>query len=307
MKKIGLLVLICLLLFCILVGCSGNKESEEDENLTVAVAIPPLKTFVEKVAGKDVSIVTVIPPGNSPANYQPSPKEMVAISNAKVYFTFNMPTEQANILHKLPELNSKAALVDLQERVFTVYPSRQITAHYHEDEHEEEHEGEEESVHIDPHVWLSPKRAIVIVEGIRDTLVKLDSKNEKLYKENSAAYIKELKKLDKEIISEFKDKKSKTFIIFHPTYGYFADDYGLKMVPIEVDGKEATAKGLEDVINTAKKDNVKAVFYQAEFDNSQAKIIANELGGETIRVAPLSTNYIESLKETVTKMKNVME
>lgn len=302
MKKIVVLFTIAMIMVIFCVGCSSNVE-QGDKKLKVAVAIPPLKTFVMKVAGDNASIVTVIPPGNSPANYQPSPKEMVKISEADVYFSLKMPTEKANILKKISELNKGAKVIDLQEKVFTIYPSRHITEH----EHEGEEDAHEEDIAIDPHVWLSPKRAVVIVEGIRDTLVKLDPDNKEMYMNNSKAYIKEIEELDKYIINEFKDEKNKTFIIFHPTYGYFADDYGLNMVSIELDGKEATAKGLENIIKLADEKKIKAVFYQEEFDSNQAEIIAKEIGGQPMKVSPLSLHYIDSLKETATKMKNIME
>lgn len=286
------------------VKVNGNGE----EKITVAVSIVPQETFVKAVAGDLVNVVTMIPPGNSPANYQPTPKEMTNLSESEIYFSIGVPTEKANILDKVEEFNEDIKVVDLAHKVADVYPDRNFTEeenHSHEDhEHEDEDHGDDDDHDHDgrdPHIWLSPKRVKVMIDAIKDELIAIDSKNKKTYEKNAEEYIEKLDELDTEITEALSDIEQKSFIIYHPAFGYFADDYGLQMITIEKDGKDTTAKHLESVIDLAKEKNIKYVFYQEEFDSKQAETVAKEIDGDTMRVAPLAPNYIENLRDIADK------
>ncbi|MCH4885941.1 ABC transporter substrate-binding protein [Acidaminobacter sp. JC074] len=326
MKK---LIIILSIMMLALVGCSDNTSDQ----LTVAVSIVPQETFVKAVAGDLVDVVVLIPPGSSPANYQPSPQEMAKFNESKVYFHIDVAAEA----HILESVNDDVKLVDLAEFVDEKYPARYFEeGHDHEDEHDADHEDEHDADHEDehdadhedehdadhedeaasehdhdhsgrdPHIWLSPKRVQVMVEVIRDELSALDPDNKETYAENAAAYIEELKGLDKYLEQSFENVDHE-FIMYHPSLGYFADDYGFDMHAIEAEGKQATARDLEMVIELAKAEGIKYVFYQEEFDSSQAEIVAKEIGGTTIKVAPLSGDYINNLKTIAEKMLNSFE
>lgn len=293
------LALILLFGMLLLFGCT-QQNKEQDNRLKVAVSIVPQKTFVEKIAGDLAEVTVMIPPGNSPANYQPTPKEMKDFSDAQLYFAIGVPAEEANIRPKISELNENMKVVNLAEKVAEVYPDRFFQAE-NEEEHEgnakEETEKEHEHQGRDPHIWLSPKRVIVMVEEMRDALIQLDSENKSVYEENAQNYIQELETLDKEIQKTLQGVDSPSFIIYHPSFGYFAEDYGLNMVAIEENGKTATAQGIKEVVDFANEKEIKVIFYQEEFDSNQAETVAKEIGGETLKVAPLAPNYIENMME----------
>ena len=297
MKKAVLLLLAVCMLFSFTACQSATTDGT---GLTVAVGIVPEATFVEKVAGDLVDVVTLVPPGNSPANYQPTTTEMQALSDASVYFTLQMPTEEANILPKVSDFNEDIIIVNLREAVGEVYPMRHMAAHSHDEEgeaHEEdehEHEGEET---VDPHLWLSPKRAMVMVQTIADELSAIDADHSETYRQNAAEYIASLEEMDSEITEAVSSLENKTFLIYHPAYGYFADDYGLDMISIEIAGKQATAAELQEVIEQALEHGVTTVYYQEEFDDSQAQTVAEEIGGRAAKVAPLSPEYIQGLRD----------
>jgi len=92
--------------------------------------------------------------------------------------------------------------------------------------------------------------------------------------------------------------KNKTFIVYHPALGYFADDYGLTMLSLEEEGKDATAKDFEQKISEAKKQGIKVIFYQAEIDSKQSKAFAEELNGSAEQISPLAPDYIGNLRKT---------
>ena len=287
MKK--LIILVIALLF--LMGC----QQEKSDKLTVAVSIVPEETFVKKVAGDLVHVIVLIPPGNSPTNYQPTPQERAKFNDSKVYFHIDVAAEE----HILQSASKDIKLVDLADPVDVMYPARFFDA-------QEEHDGHSHDGR-DPHIWLSPRRVIVMIETIRDELVLLDPDNKSVYESNASDYIKELSALDNELIAIFESLSNKAFIMYHPSFGYFADDYKLDMHAIEAEGKKATIKELEYIIELAKSEQIKYVFYQEEFDAQQAEIVAKEIGGETINVAPLSGDYINNLKSIAEKMKNILD
>lgn len=272
-----------LLVAFLLSGC--NSTDSESELLSIAVTIAPQKRFVEKVAGNKAKVVTMIPAGNSPANYQPSPKEMIIFDSADIYFSIGVAAE-SNIKPLIK--NEDIQKVYLEEIVSDIYFDRFFE--------EDDHDGHDEHTGRDPHIWLSPKRVILMVESIMNELIKEDPINASYYKENAKLYINDLIGLDQYLKDIFSSLGNKEFIIYHPSFGYFADEYGLNMIAIEEDGKEATARRLEEIIDMAIQSDIKFILYQEEFDSQQAELIAKEIGGTAIKVNPLSEDYINNLK-----------
>lgn len=294
MKKIkafrmlmGLALVIGLLL--LISGCQSGEKSQatsEGDKPIIAVTIVPEKTFVEAVCGDLAEVIALVPPGNSPENYEPTPQEMEKFSQAAVYFTIGVPTEEANIIPNAGAVK----IVSLQEAAKAVYPERVF-----------------ESGGRDPHIWLSPKRVEVMVKTIAAEMSALDPENKAVYEKNAAAYIAQLQDLDQEITAALAPVQNKKFIVYHPAFGYLADDYGLEMVALEEEGKEATAQQLQTIIDLAKAENIKVIFYQEEIDSSQSQAFADELGGKTIQLAPLAANYIENLQKMAKTMAEVMK
>ncbi|MGB4659342.1 MAG: zinc ABC transporter substrate-binding protein, partial [Mobilitalea sp.] len=127
------------------------------------------------------------------------------------------------------------------------------------------------------------------------------------YEQNAVDYIAQLDEVDQEIKDALKGVESKNFIVYHPAFGYIADDYGLKMYALEEEGKEATAQHLQDMIDLAKEENIKVIFYQEEIDSSQSEAFAEEIGGKTIQLAPLAADYINNLKNMAKTMAEAMQ
>lgn len=252
----------------------------------IAVSIVPEQTFVEAVCGDLVDIVTLVPSGSSPENYEPTAQEMEKFSDASLYFSIGVPTEEANILPNVGDIK----VISLQDEVAAVYEDRTF-----------------ESGERDPHIWLSPKRVKVMVETIAKEMSELDPDNKGTYEQNAADYIVKLDEVDQEIKDALKGVESKNFIVYHPAFGYIADDYGLKMYSLEEEGKEATAQHLQDMIDLAKKENIKVIFYQEEIDSSQSEAFAEEIGGKTIQLSPLAADYIDNLKNMAQTMGEAMQ
>jgi len=280
MKKIlftGIISLLCLTG----VYAAGSKEVIETKPL-ISVSIIPEEAFVKNIVKDKMDILTLIGKGGSPEDYELTPKERAAFELSDLYFTIGVPAEELTIL---PFINDDTKVVSLADEVEKVYSPLYI------------------GTSRDPHIWMSPKRVIVMVNTIAEEVSKLDEANRDFYEANALAYIEELTSVDEYISSYLSDIDTREFIVYHPAFGYFADDYNLICTIIEEEGKEATAKSLANLISDAKMKEIKNVFYQAEISEVQSATIAKELGGEAIQLNPLAENYIENLKETAKLIK----
>lgn len=271
MKKSILMLFLFVLTFSFL-GC--NTTNDSNGKIKIAVSIVPEASFVEAVASDLVEVITIIPPGFSPANYEPSAKTMANLAEASIYFTIGVPAEATTILPNTGSLYT----VHLENVVNAIYPDRMFS---------------EES--RDPHIWLSIKRVKVIVQTIADELKLIDPDNALVYQTNANAYITQLDNVDQSISELFADTQMNKFIVFHPSYGYFADEYNLEMISLEEDGKEATPQHLQEVIDLAETYQIHTVFYQAEIDSSQVQAFAEEINATMIMLDPLSSFYIDNI------------
>ncbi|MDK2937436.1 MAG: zinc transport system substrate-binding protein [Eubacteriaceae bacterium] len=286
MKRRLMLVLFGGMLVFLMTGCSQSSETgQSSDKAVVAVTIVPEQTFVEAVCGDLVDVVTLVPPGSSPENYEPTPQEMADFSQAELYFTIGVPTEDANILSNIGDVK----VVALEDAVAQVYPDRTF-----------------EDGGRDPHIWLSPKRVAVMIDTICAQMSELDPENANTYKANAQSYKDQLETVDSEITEALSGVTNKTFIAYHPAFGYLADDYGLTMVALEEEGKEATPQELQAAIDLAKAQNIKVIFYQEEIDSSQSQSFAEELGGRTIQLEPLSADYINNMSNMAHTMAEAM-
>ena len=277
-----ILIIISAILLTFTVSCKSSSEN------VIAVAIVPLQTFAKQIVKDKFEVVVAVPNGQSPESYEPKPKDIMALTNAKVYFSIGIPNEYTSILPnvkgKKVMLNNLLTQSGYQDRYF-------------------------ENGGRDPHVWLSIKRAIKCVEFMLDEICLLDSENASFYTQNANEYIAKLNEAYTEIATIFNNVSSdkKVFIAYHPSYGYFADEFGLTMYAIENEGHEATIKDLVALTLLAKEKGIKKVFYQAETDKSQALAFANEIDGEAVVLSPLAGDYINNLKEMANKILQSVE
>mgnify|MGYP006290291953 CR=1 FL=1 len=280
-NKIKVSILVFTLIFTSLIFISCNKEQTKDvETETIAVSIIPQRTFLENIVKDELEILTLIPAGSSPASYQPSPKTLEKLENSSIYFSIGVPTEKANIIPFIED-NENLEIVDLAKKVDSKYEPNYF---------------DNEKKARDPHIWLSVKRSILMVKEMKNELVKMYPEKEKLLTNNANEYINKLKNLDEYIKNKSETLENKSFIIFHPSYGYYSNDYNLNMVPLEIGGKKASIKRLQEIIEFAKKENINTFFYQEEMSKKQIDLISKELNGKVIKLKPLGKDYIENQK-----------
>lgn len=253
-------------------------------NINTVVSILPEETFVKAIGGDKIQVTLMVTPGNSPHTYEPKPSQMKAVAKAQLYFAIGVEFEHV-WLPRFKDLNPKMKIVDLSEGI----EKMPMAAHHHETEH---HEADG----LDPHIWTAPENVARIAQHIFDVLTSQDPKNTDYYKANLDAFLAKIKETDIRIKTYLSPlPKGTAFMVFHPSWGYFAKAYGLKQLPVEVEGKNPKPRELIAVIKAAQKAHVRAIFTQPEFSDASAKIIANELHIPVIKVSPLAADWSQNL------------
>ncbi|MEA3371904.1 MAG: zinc ABC transporter substrate-binding protein [Campylobacterota bacterium] len=248
----------------------------------VIVSILPQQVFVEKIAKDKVDVTLMVKPGNSPHSYEPKPSQMISISKADIYFSIDVEFEHT-WLDRFKSQNRELKFVNISENVSKLG----MAEHHHHEEHEKG---------FDPHTWTSPKNVKIMAKSIYETLVEIDPENESFYKSNLDDFIKEIEFTDTQIKDILKDIEPKSkFMVFHPSWGYFANEYSLIQIAVEVDGKKPKPKEIIAVINEAKEESVRVIFTQPEFSDKSAQIIAKEANVSVKKISPLNPNWSKNL------------
>ncbi len=280
-------------------GCVRTIDTDiNDDKIGVIVSIPPQAEFVEKVGGDKVIVTVMVPPGANPHTYEPSPVQLEEVSRAQIYAKVGSGIEFELVwMDKIININEKMLVVDSSGGVkfFAVTYENGVPVDYNE--YDKGSMDESKLKGIDPHIWLSPLNAKIMSENIYEGLVQVDSENQEYYKKNLDNYLAELDILDEEISKMFSEKENKVIMVFHPTWTYFALDYGIKQMTIEEEGKEPTVEGIKDLIDKARKYNIKVIFASPEFSTKSAEAIAKEIGGSVKLVSSLKKNYMKNMKE----------
>ena len=251
--------------------------------LPIIVSIVPQKTFAEAI-GKDLVDATVmVQPGSSPHTYEPKPSQMQQIAKAKLYLAIGVEFEKV-WLPKFHDLNPKLPIVDTSRGI-----TRRIMQEHHPDPGEK-------ATHPDPHVWTTPTNVRIIAKNILTALTQADPSHAEAYQKNYQAFLQTIDQTDAKIRSLLSEvPKGTKFMVFHPSWGYFADAYGLVQLPVQVAGKSPKPRELVALIQQAKKEHVRAIFTQPEFSDKMAQVMAHELHIPVRKISPMAPDWSTNL------------
>jgi zinc transport system substrate-binding protein len=260
-------------------GCSSNSFSSQ--KFGVAVSIMPQADFIENVGKDKVNVTVMVPQNANPHTYEPKPNQMKNLSEAKLYAKVGSGIEFELVwMDKILSTNKNMLIVDCSKDLQFI----KMTA-------EDSDEGESHGG-LDPHIWMSPANAKIMVSHICDGMIQIDSSNKAYYEQNRDVYLQKLTQLDKDIRDGLANVKNRKFLVYHPAFGYFANEYNLTMLAIEEAGKEPTAAGIARVIQQAKENNIKVVFASPQFNQQSARVIADGIGGTVVLVDHLAKDYM---------------
>ncbi|NNG15187.1 MAG: zinc ABC transporter solute-binding protein [Gemmatimonadales bacterium] len=276
----------------VLLGCGGAacggdgasrpaSEPAVEGPLAVAVSILPQKYMVERIGGPAVSVSVLIGPGQSPLTYDPTPRQMASLAGTRMYFTMGLEFERA-WLGRLRAVHRDMRVVDMRGGIRLMPLAGP---------------GEPgDDAGQDPHVWMSPRLARVMAGVIRDALVEALPERRELFDLNYRRFVDHLGQLHGEIREILRDLPARTFMAFHPSWGYFAEEYGLRQIPIESHGREPGARSLSRLIDRAREERVRVLVVQAQFSRSTAETVGNAVGARVITLDPLAEDYANNLR-----------
>ena len=264
-----------------------DKEFSKDA-FTVTVSIPPQKYFLERIGGKRVNVNVMVPPGGNPHTYEPTPQQMKALSQSKAYFSIGVEFEKA-WLERFQSANPGMSMVNtLANIAFMPIPA---TPHNDRESGQTGSEGE-----MDTHIWTSPEMVKQIAQSIYISLAEIDPQYETEYRQNLADFMVEIEGLQKNIRQTLPTTGNRSFLVFHPAWGYFAQEFGLEQIPVEVGGQEPSPQELAGVIQQAAAKNIKVIFVQPSINPLTAQTIANEIGAKVLVIDPLAENWTDNLQ-----------
>ena len=284
MKQIYIHLLLLIILAFIFFDCThGNKSENIDDKTILTVTIDPQRYFLEQIVGDNFTVNTLVPPGTSPETYEPAPSLMVDMNKSNLYFMIGDLGFEKAWSKRLADNNPHITIVDCSQDIEPL----DGVEHSHTDDHGHSHS----HGGIDPHTWSSPAAVKGLTKNMLNSIIELDPENEKMYLLNYSSFINRVDSIDRVIQELLADIPTRSFIVFHPSLGYFAHQYNLNQYSIEFEGKNPSPAQIKRLIDNATKENINTVFIQRGFDEKNAEVVAKEIGADIFEIDPLSYEW----------------
>ena len=267
--------------------------STTEAPLTVFVSILPQSQMVQRIGGERVDVQVMVTAGANPHAFEPRPAQMAALAKAHIYFSVGVEFENM-WLPKFSAINRNMTVVAIDQGIEKL-PMAADHHHDHGHGHSHKSKGKADPHQFDPHIWLSPDLIKVMAATIRDALASATPAHAAEFEQRYATYLHELDELDQRIRQRLKDQAGTRFMVFHPSWGYFAHQYGLVQVPIEIEGKEPKPAQLQKLIREAKAANIRVIFAQPQFSSRSAQMIADAINARIVTADPLSPDLLAHL------------
>ncbi len=272
----------------LVVGCGGG-EGPPPAGLPVAVSIPPQVWLVERIGGARVSVLPILSPGDSPHTYQPTDAQISRILQTRLYLRMGVAFEEGPWFAAIRSAG-RPVIVDQRAGV----PLRAMVEHHHEP-------GEPEGAHseggegLDPHIWLSPRLLKIQAATIARALAETDPDHAAEYRANLEVVLGDLDELDARLTERLAPARGRTFLVFHPAWGYFAADYGLVQEAIEIEGKEPSDSELTAIQRLARERGIGVIFVQPQIAGLSAQAVARAIGARLETLDPMDRDLPANL------------
>lgn len=301
-KPLILLALMALVAAPVLSACQSaaapTADSAGQTHLTVSIL--PLAYFTERIGCDWVSVNVMVGPGEEPHTYEPTPEQMKAISDSAAFFSIGVEYEEV-WLPRLAETNPDMAIIEASNGIERIPVPTAVAEVGEQPEGEEDadHDHEEEGG-LDPHIWLSPENGKIIAENVLNGLIGIDPGHETAFRSNYEALIAEIDALDAQIRETLAGDANRSFMVFHPAWGYFAQQYDLQQIAVQVGGQDPSASELAQLVDLAREKGISVVFVSPAINAASAEALAQEIGGTVAMVDPLAEDWLENLNEAAT-------
>jgi zinc transport system substrate-binding protein len=254
----------------------GAAQVSAMDRVSVFVSIPPQRQFVEKIGGEHVDVHVMLPAGQSPETYSPSPRMLASLSGASIYFQIGVPFE-VSWTDSIRSANRGIRIARCCDHL--VDPGITVPGHDHHD----------------LHIWSSPVYVKALARQIRDELSAVDPDHKASYAVGFQLFIAELEALDASIRNKLSDKRTRHFIVSHAAWGYFAAEYGLDQHALENNGKESGPRTLLELIRFARAEQIHTLFSVKQYRTPVVDSLARELDATIVELDPLAEDYLANM------------
>ncbi len=303
MKRNKKIIDFSMMLFTLLIGFilffSGCTQKEtSSEKTAVLVTIIPQLEMVTSIGGEYVDVTVMVPAGESPHSFEPTPNQMIKIAQASAYFTVGSGVEfELTHMDTIFEQNPDLIVYDCSQDIDIVsFDEHYGKEHHNDNETEDQNEGEHDHSGMDPHIWTSPVNYKKMAEVVYQGLVEIDASHQEIFYSNFQFLISSIDSLHENISSRLAPFDGKSFMVYHPAWGYFGDTYNLSMEAIEDEGKQPGPTGLAAIINQTRNQNISVIFVSPQYDTSSAQTIADEIDGIVAYADPLTSDYKQTIQ-----------
>ena len=266
-------------LLLLLVAC--NPDAKRSDKLLISVSILPQQYFIERIAGEMVEVNVMIPPGASPATYEPTFSQLSKLDQSLVYLRIGYIGFELSWMNKISAVNPDLKIVDLSTGINPI----RLEEEEHHHLHEHAHGG------IDPHIWMSALNAKIIARNTFNVLIQTFPDEEEKLTAQFSNLLLELDTIDDSITKMLSDQQERSFMIYHPALSYFARDYNLEQFSLEIGGKTPSPAHMKWMIDLGREKNISTIFLQQQFDQKNAEVLANEIGAKIVQINPLDPDW----------------
>lgn len=304
MRKIGN-ILCVLLVLCASCKQGGTQEEKTAVRPVVTVSIEPLRFLTEAVAGDRFRVETLVPKGSSPEAYDPTPRQLAELAQSKACLLVGHLGFERSWAGRMAENAPHVPFIDTSRGIDFIFEEGHSHVHHHGrsaasagnwQEEEAHQEAVGEGMNVEPHVWNSPVNARIMAGHVLETLCALDKEHTPCFRARYDSLCRAIDRVDSLVRSTLAAEGARqAFLIYHPALSYFARDYGLHQISIEMDGKEPSPARLKQLIETCRREGVKEIFVQPEFDRRNAELVAAQTGARVVPVNPLSYAWEDEL------------
>ena len=292
-------------------GGAGTGESIESSKLKVITSFYPFYEFARNVGGERVEVMSVIPVGVEPHDWEPNPSIIRQFKTAKVFIFIGGGFEPwADSLKG--ELNDVISVEIIEE--FMASEEIELIKRGKNGFQEEHERGV-----INPHVWLDPILAKHQVFMIEEALIEAEPANAQYYEDNAKAYAAKLDTLDAKIRSELSNCEKDTIVSFHQAFVYFTKRYSLNEVTLSGLAPKAEASPVElaRLIDFAKSNDIKVIYAEELVDSRLAEVLAKEVDAQVMILSPVEglneeetqkgLTYLEKMEQNLQNLKVGLE
>lgn len=288
--------IIMIIFSMMLAACQTNtQQNEADETgLIVTVSILPQAYFVERIAGDAVAINVMVGPGEEAHTYEPTPEQMKSLNQSPIFFSIGVEYENSWI-PRFKDINPNLKVVDSTAGIQRI----EVPENYAHLDEEEDHgaEDDEHADGLDPHVWLAPDNGKIIAKNMLDALTEMLPERSDTFQANYDALVNDINALDGQIQETLSGLEFRRFMVFHPAWGYFANQYNLEQIAVQVGGQDPSVRELAELVEIARGENIEVIFIQPTFNAANAETVAEEIEAEVAVVDPLAREWLSNLQQ----------